>query len=89
MSITSGFIILGLYLIGVLVAYFIICYIDATPDSKGDYKVETGGTIPASFIWPFLLILAIFVAPFKYTKKLALKLKKARNPKKVNINPYE
>jgi hypothetical protein len=89
MNVTALLITLGIYVVGIPVAHFIICYTEAVPDGKGGYKVDTSGIIPAALSWPLLLIMVIFVAPFRFSKKLALKLKKARNPKKINMNPYE
>ena len=89
MNVTALLITLGIYVVGIPVTHFIICYTEAKPDGKGDYEVDTSGIIPAALSWPLLLIMVIFVAPFKYTKKLALKLKKAKNPKKVNLYPKD
>ncbi len=89
MSITTIIIILAIYLIGIPIFHFIFCYHEAEPDRNGEYKIDkddSAGIIVASFFWPIIFILNIFILPFSATKKLAIKLKKAKNPKKVNLN---
>ena len=89
MSITTIIIISVIYLIGIPIFHFIFCYQEAELGRNGEYKIdkdESAGIITASFFWPIMLILNAFIFPFTASKKLALKLKKAKNPKKVNLN---
>lgn len=89
MSITTIIIILVIYLIGIPIFHFIFCYQEAKPDRNGGYKIDkddSAGIIAASCLWPIMLIFNAFILPFTTTKKLALKLKNAKNPKKVNLN---
>lgn len=88
MSITRIIIILAIYLIGIPIFHFIFCYQEAEPDRNGEYKIDkdaSSGLIFASIFWPIMFILNMFILPFTATKKLALKLKKANNPKKINF----
>ena len=81
-------IILGIYIIGIFVAYFILCYIGAKKSKATNsysYSVDEGD-IAISILWPIVLAIIIFMSPFKFTKMLALKMKDMANPNVVNVN---
>jgi len=81
-------IVFAIYLIGILASSLFFYYKEAKLDEKGEYVIEASDIsdiVFASFLWPVLLILYIILLPFKVTKKLAIKLKKIKNPKKTLI----
>lgn len=81
-------IILGIYIIGILIAYFILCYTGAKKSkitNSYSYNVDEGDIVISS-LWPIVLAIIIFISPFKFTKMLALKMKDMANPNVVNVN---
>lgn len=81
-------IVFVIYLIGVLASTLFLCYKEAKLDEKGEYVIESTEMSEitfGSFMWPVLGALYIILLPFRAMKKLAIKLKKAKNPKKINF----
>ena len=82
-------IILGIYIIGIFITYFILCYIGAKKSkvtNSYSYNVDEGDIVISSLWWPIVLVVMIFLSPFKFTKMLALKMKDMANPNVVNVN---
>lgn len=81
-------IVFTIYLAGILVSSLFFCYKEAHMDEKGEYVIEASKSSDiafASFLWPVLMVLYMILLPFRAMKKLAIKLKKANNPKKINF----
>lgn len=81
-------IIFGIYIIGIFIAYFILCYIGAKKSkATNSYSCDVDESdIAISVLWPIVLALMILIAPFKFTKMLALKMKNMANPNVVNAD---
>jgi hypothetical protein len=81
-------IIAVIYILGVFITYFCMCYIGAKKSkvtNSYSYKVDEGD-VAITILWPMVLALMILIAPFKFTKMLALKMKDMANPNVVNVN---
>ena len=81
-------IVFAIYLTGILASSLFLYYKEANMNEKGEYVIEASKTpdiVFASFLWPVLLVIYIIILPFRAMKKLAIKLKKAKNPKKINF----
>ena len=77
-----------IYILGVFITYFCMCYIGAKKskvDNSYSYNVDEGD-IAIAILWPIVLAIIIFLSPFKFTKMLALKMKDMANPNVVNVN---
>ena len=73
----------AIYMIGVLVVYFIICYKNAKIYIR-KYEVELSDNDIFMFVfWPIAILVYIFIMPFKLIQKLALNIKRITNPIKV------
>ena len=79
---------IAVYILGVFITYFYMCYVGAKKSKATNsysYSVDEGD-IAISILWPIVLVVMIFLSPFKFTKMLALKMKDMANPNVVNVN---
>ena len=77
-----------IYILGVFITYFCMCYIGAKKSkvtNSYSYNVDESD-IAMAILWPIVLVVMIFLSPFKFTKMLALKMKDMANPNVVNVN---
>jgi hypothetical protein len=79
--------IFTVYIVGILVAFFCLYYKNLRLSRNGKYYYAeiTPDIVFPSVFWPFALIVLIIITPFKLLCKLAEKLKKVNNPKKISL----
>ena len=79
---------LAVYAIGVLIAFFVLCYKDA---KRNKYTHKYAKTIKpedfmCSMLWPFLLVIITVTLPFKWIRNYAVHMKEVMNPEKLDLN---
>ena len=76
------------YVIGVLIAFFVLCYRDAKRNKythKYAKEIEPEDFM-CSILWPFALVIITVTLPFKWIRNYAVHMKEVMNPEKLDLN---